>query len=95
MVRMEHPPDPHEKRSSYWICGPKTRRHRYFYPSDDRAGFALMLLIGILGLVALGVGLKHIVGSPEFQRQDVILAGIGLLTAAIGLYQATRLRHRR
>jgi len=90
---MEHPTDPHEKRSSYWMRGPRTRRHIYFYPSDDRAGFALMLFIGILGLIALGLGIKNILGSPELQLRDVILTGIGLIAAAIGLYQANRLRH--
>jgi hypothetical protein len=90
---MEHPTDPHEKRSSYWVRGPKTSRHSYFYPSDDRAGLALMLIIGILGLIAFGFGIKNILGSPEVPRRDVILTGIGLITAAIGLYQANRLRH--
>jgi hypothetical protein len=89
---MDHPTDPHEKRSLFWIRGPKTRRHIYFYPSDDRAGFALMFFIGILGLIALGLGVKNIIGSPEVQRRDVILAGIGLFAAALGLYQANRLR---
>jgi hypothetical protein len=92
---MEHPTDSNEKRSSYWIRGPKTPRHSYFYPSDDRAGLALMLLFGILGLIAFGFGIKNIFGSPEIQRRDVILTGIGLITAAIGLYQANRLRHSR
>jgi hypothetical protein len=91
---MDHPTDPHDRRSSYWTRGPRTRRHSYFYPSDDRAGFALMLFIGILGLIALGLGVMNIIGSPEVQRRDVILTGIGLLAAAIGLYQANRLRHR-
>jgi hypothetical protein len=90
---MAHPTDPDEKRSSYWIRGPRTRRHIYFYPSDDRAGFALMLFIGILGLIALGLGIKNIFGSADVQRRDVILIGIGLFAAAIGLYQANRLRH--
>jgi hypothetical protein len=90
---MKHPTDPHEKRSSYWIRGPRTRRHIYFYPSDDRAGFALMLFIGILGLIALGLGIKNIIGSPEVQRRDVILIGIGFIAAEIGLHQANRLRH--
>lgn len=89
---MEHPTDPQEKRSSYWTRGPKTRRHIYFYPSDNRAGFALMLLICILGLIALGFGVKNILGSPEVDSRDVILAGIGVIAAAIGLYQAYRLR---
>jgi hypothetical protein len=89
---MEHPTDPQEKRSSFWIRGPRTRRHIYFYPSDDRAGFALMLFIGILGLIALGLGIKNIVRSPEVQWRDVILTGIGLLAATLGLYQANRLR---
>ena len=90
---MDHPTDPNDKRSSYWIRGPKTRRRSYFYPSDDRAGFTLMLFIGILGLIALGLGVKNIIGSSEVQQRDVILTGIGLLLAAIGLYQANRLRH--
>jgi hypothetical protein len=90
--QMEPPTDPQEKRSSYWIRGPSTRRHSYFYPSDDRAGMALMLLIGILGLVALGFGIKNILGSPEGRMRDVILCGIGLIAAVIGLYQAYRLR---
>lgn len=90
---MEPPTDPHEKRSSYWIRGPKTRWHAYFYPSDNRAGFALMLFIGILGLIALGFGIKNILGSPDVQRPDVILSGIGLIAAVVGLYQAYRLRH--
>jgi hypothetical protein len=90
---MNCPIDPDDKRSSFWIRGPRTRRHIYFYASDDRAGFALMLFIGVLGLIALGLGIKSILGSPEIQRRDVILAGIGLIAAAIGLYQANRLRH--
>jgi hypothetical protein len=51
-----------------------------------------MLLIGVLGLIALFIGIKNILGSPEAQRRDAILTGIGLITAAIGLYQAYRLR---
>jgi hypothetical protein len=89
---MDLPTDPHDKRPSYWIRGPRTQRHLYFFPSDDRAGFALMLFIGILGLIALGLGVKNILGSQEIQRRDVILTGIGLIAAAIGLYQANRLR---
>ena len=91
---MERPTDPRDKPSSYWIRGPRTRRHIYFYPSDNRAGFILMLLIGVLGLTALGVGLMHILGSSIVQREDVILAGIGIFLATIGLYQANRLRNR-
>jgi hypothetical protein len=52
-----------------------------------------MLFIGSLGLIALGVGIKNIVGSPEVQWRDVILTGIGFFAAALGLYQANRLRH--
>jgi hypothetical protein len=51
-----------------------------------------MLLICILGLIALGFGVKNILGSPEVDSRDVILAGIGVIAAAIGLYQAYRLR---
>ncbi len=51
-----------------------------------------MLFIGILGLIAFGFGIKNILGSTEIQRRDVILTGIGLITAAIGLYQANKLR---
>jgi hypothetical protein len=90
---MNLPNDPDDKRPSYWIRGPRTRRHIYFFPSDDRAGFALMLLIGILGLIALALGVRNILGSPEIQRRDVILTGIGLIAAATGLYQANRLRN--
>ena len=90
--RMKQPTDPQETRPSYWVRGPKTRRHTYFYPSDDRAGFALMLLIAILGLVALGVGARNILVSPQPQPRDLILAGLGLIVAATGLYQANRLR---
>ena len=89
---MERPTDPRDKAQSYWIRGPRTRRHTYFYPSDNRAGFALMLLIGLLGLIALGVGMVHILGSTKVQRDDAILAGIGIVAASIGLYQAIRLR---
>jgi hypothetical protein len=89
---MENPADPDDKRSAYWIRGPSTRRHTYFYPSDDRAGFALMLFIGILGLIALGLGVKNILGHPQLQPRDVILTGVGLMAAATGLYQANRLR---
>jgi hypothetical protein len=53
-----------------------------------------MLLIGVLGLIALGVGLMHILGSSKVQRDDVILVGIGIVAASIGLYQANRLRNR-
>jgi hypothetical protein len=91
---MERPTDPRDKPSSYWIRGPRTRRHIYFYPSDNRAGFALMLLIGVLGLIALGIGMMHILGSSQVQRDDVILAGIGILAASIGLFQAYRMRNR-
>ena len=90
---MDLPNEPHDKRRPYWIRGPRTRRYIYFFPSDDRAGFALMLFVGLLGLTALGLGVKNILGSPEIQRRDVILTGIGLIAAAIGLYQASRLRH--
>ena len=53
-----------------------------------------MLLIGVLGLIALGIGMMHILGSTKVQRDDVILAGIGFIAASIGLYQANRLRNR-
>ena len=52
-----------------------------------------MLLIGVLGLIALGVGMMHILGSSKVQRDDVILAGIGVVAASIGLFQANRLRN--
>ena len=91
---MERPTDPRDKHSSYWIRGPRTRRHIYFFPSDNRAGFTLMLLIGVLGLIALGIGMMHILGSSKVQRDDVILAGIGIVAASMGLYQAIRLRNR-
>jgi NhaP-type Na+/H+ or K+/H+ antiporter len=52
-----------------------------------------MLFVGILGLIALGFGIRNVLGSQELQLRDVILTGIGLLTAAIGLSQANRLRH--
>ena len=90
---MERPTDPRDKASSYWNRGPRTRRHIYFYPSDNRAGFTLMLLIGVLGLIAVGMGMMHILGSSKVQRGDVILAGIGFVAASIGLYQANRLRN--
>ena len=90
---MERPTDPRDKVSSSWIRGPRTRRHIYFYPSDNRADFTLMLLIGVLGLIALGVGMMHILGSSKVQRGDVILAGIGVAAASIGLFQANRLRN--
>ena len=51
-----------------------------------------MSFIGILGLIALGFGIKNILTSPEIQRRDGILVGVGLISAAIGLYQANRLR---
>jgi len=91
---MELPPDPRDRSSSYWIRGPRTRRHIYFYPADNRAGFALMLLIGLLGLIALGIGTMRIFSSSSVQREDVILTGIGIVVASIGLYQANRLRNR-
>ena len=91
---MERPTDPRDKASSYWIRGPRTRRHTYFYPSDHWAGFTLMLFIGVLGLMGLGIGMVHILGSSKVQRDDVILAGIGIVAASIGLYQAYRLRNR-
>ena len=53
-----------------------------------------MLLIGVLGLIALGIGMMHILGASRVQRDDVILAGIGIVAASIGLYQANRLRPR-
>jgi hypothetical protein len=86
--------DPRDKPSSYWLRGPQTRRHVYFYPSDNRAGFTLMLLIGVLGLIALGIGMMHILASSAVERNDVIPAGIGIVAASIGLYQANRLRNR-
>jgi hypothetical protein len=52
-----------------------------------------MLLVGVLGLIALGIGMMHILGSSKAQRDDVILAGIGIVAASIGLYQANRLRN--
>ena len=90
---MERPTDPCDKAPSYWKRGPRTRRHTYFYPSDNRAGFALMLLIGVLGLIALGIGMVHILGSTKVQRDDATLVGIGIAAASIGLYQAYRLRN--
>ena len=92
IAAMKHPADPPEKSSSYWIRGARTRYRTYFHPSDDRAGFALMSLITVLGLIALGVGLMHILGSQVTQRRDLVLAAIGLFTAAVGAYQASRLR---
>jgi len=53
-----------------------------------------MLLISVLGLIALGIAMMHILGPTGAQRDDVILAGIGIVTALIGLYQAVRLRTR-
>ena len=53
-----------------------------------------MLLIGVLGLIALGIGIMHIVASSSVQRNDVILVVIGIVAASIGLYQATQLRNR-
>jgi hypothetical protein len=53
-----------------------------------------MLLIGILGLIALGFGIKNILSSPAVQRRDEILTGIGLAATAVGMYQAYRLRPR-
>jgi hypothetical protein len=53
-----------------------------------------MLLIGVPGLIALGIGVMHILNSTKVQRDDVILAGIGIVAASIGLYQANRLRNR-
>ncbi len=93
MRDMEPPSDPQAKRPSYWIRGLKTPRHTYFYPSDDRAGVALMLLIGILGLIALCVAVRNILGTPQIHQGDLVLAVIGFLTSATGLYQASRLRH--
>ena len=90
---VQPPTDPRDKPSGYWIRGPRTRRHIYFYPSDNRAGFTLMLLIGVLGLIALGIAMMHILGSSIAQREDVMLAGIGIFAASIGLYQANRLRN--
>jgi hypothetical protein len=90
---MDRPTDPRDKVPSYWNRGPRTRRHVYFYPSDNRAGFTLMLLIAVLGLLALGIGMVHILGSTKVQRDDVILAGIGIVAASIGLYNANRLRN--
>lgn len=91
---MERPTDPRDKPLSYWIRGPRTRRHVYFYPADNRAGFTLMSLVGVLGLIAVGIGMMHILGSAGVQRDDVILVGIGIVAASIGLYQANRLRTR-
>jgi hypothetical protein len=53
-----------------------------------------MLLIGMLGLIALGFGMMHIFDSSKVQRDDVILAGIGFIAASVGLYQANRLRNK-
>ena len=54
-----------------------------------------MLLIGVLGLIAgLGIGMMHILASSEVQHDDVILTGIGIVAASIGLYQANRLWNR-
>jgi hypothetical protein len=91
---MERPPDPRDKPTSYWIRGPATRRHIYFYPSDNRAGFILMLVIGMLGLLAVGIGLTNILVSSKIQRDDAILTGIGIVAVSIGLRQANRLRGR-
>jgi hypothetical protein len=91
---MERPPDSRDRSSRYWIRGARTRRHSYFYPADNRAGFTLMLLIGVLGLIALGIGMMHILGTSSVRRDDVILAAIGIVAASIGLYQANRLRSR-
>jgi len=74
------------------VRGPRTRRHCYFHPPDDRAAFALMVLIAVLGLIAFGIGVKCMIGSAEIQRRDVILAGIGLLAATVGLYQTKQVR---
>jgi hypothetical protein len=89
---MKTPPDPNDGRPGYWIRGERTRLHRYFYPSDDRAGLALMLLIAGLGLLAFGIGLTHVSRSSHVHRADLVLIGIGFVVAAVGLYQASRLR---
>jgi len=51
-----------------------------------------MLLIAGLGLLALGIGLTHVLRSPQIHRADLVLIGTGIVAAAVGLYQASRLR---
>lgn len=53
-----------------------------------------MLLVGILGLIALVFGVKNILGSGPVQWRDGILTAVGFIAAAIGMYQAYRLRPR-
>jgi hypothetical protein len=91
---MQRSTDPRDNRQPFWRRGAQTRRHIYFYPSDDRAGIALMLLIATLGLLAMGIGLRHVFTSLEVLRADVILVVVGVLAASLGLYQANRLRNR-
>jgi hypothetical protein len=50
-----------------------------------------MLLIGILGLVALGSGLHTLLVTKPVQARYVVLAGIGLFVSVLGFFQAYEL----
>jgi hypothetical protein len=88
---MGRPSDSTQRKRRYWIRGPRTSRHIYFYPSDDRVGIALFALFGFLGLIAMGFGISPIVKAAEYQRQDVILVCVGVFVASIAIFQALRL----
>ena len=92
---MKMPPnDADDKPAPYWTRGPRTRFHRYYYPADNRIGVALMLLIGLLGVVAIVVALSHMRRSLPLQDRDLRLAGCGVVAASVGLYQSLRLLRR-
>jgi hypothetical protein len=80
-----------DKNRAFWVRGPRTSRHIYFYPTNDLPGIALFVLIAALGAIALGIGVLHLIGAHAIIRRDVILAVVGAAATPLGLVQAVRL----
>ncbi len=88
-VRMQQPKEPKSPR--WWTRGPRTSRHLYFYPTNNVPGVLLFALIFLLGCWALAIVIFHAMKTEHLVRQDVVLAGIGVVSATLGLAQIRRL----
>lgn len=50
-----------------------------------------MLMVGILGLFAMGSGIYRLVVTTPIQMRDLVLTGIGLFASILGFFQAYKL----
>lgn len=67
----------------YWREIGSTKRHRRFYPADDKPGIILFVVIGLAGLVCLGVFLwKHFHGTAGVPEVRLGWIGAGLVLVA-------------